>query len=47
VAVLTSVGESTGLYGADRVLALSGGDLRGHVAPELAPVVDLPLRATS
>jgi len=44
IAVLTSVGDSTGLYGADRVLALSGGDLRGHVAPELAPVVELPLR---
>jgi len=44
IAVLTSVGDSTGLYGADRVLALSGGDLRGHVAPEMAQVVELPLR---
>jgi len=46
LAVLTSVGDSTGLYGADRVLALSNGELRGHVAPELAPVVELPLRSS-
>jgi ABC-type multidrug transport system ATPase subunit len=46
MAVLTSVGESTGLYGADRVLALSGGDLRGHVAPEMAQVVQMPLRVS-
>ncbi|MCL2768617.1 MAG: ATP-binding cassette domain-containing protein [Solirubrobacterales bacterium] len=45
-AVLASVGDSTGLYGADRVLALSGGDLRGHVTPELAPVLELPLRSS-
>lgn len=44
--VLTSAGESTSLYGADRVLALSGGELRGQVAPELAPVVELPLRVS-
>lgn len=46
MAVLTCVGESTGLYGADRVLALSGGELRGQGAPELAPVVELPLRVS-
>jgi len=44
MAVLTTVGDSTGLYGADRVLALSNGQLRGHVAPEMAQVVELPLR---
>jgi putative ABC transport system ATP-binding protein len=48
IAVLTStsVGDSTGLYGADRVLALSDGQLRGEVAPELAPVVELPQRVS-
>jgi ABC-type ATPase involved in cell division len=40
-AVLMAVGEP--VAGADRVLALDGGRLRGHVAPEQAPVV--PLRS--
>lgn len=44
LAVLTCVDRGTGLFGADRALSLSGGELRGHVAPELAPVVELPLR---
>jgi ABC-type multidrug transport system ATPase subunit len=42
IAVLTSTGEATGLSGADRALSLTGGELRGSVAPELATV--LPLR---
>jgi ABC-type multidrug transport system ATPase subunit len=42
VAVLASAGESTGLSGADRALALGDGELRGGVTAELAPV--LPLR---
>jgi ABC-type lipoprotein export system ATPase subunit len=42
IAVLISVGEATALAGADRALSLAGGELRGSVLPELAPV--LPLR---
>jgi ABC-type multidrug transport system ATPase subunit len=41
IAVLTSSGEGTGLLGADRVLSLSKGRLRGELAPELADVTDL------
>jgi ABC-type sugar transport system ATPase subunit len=41
VAVLTSTGEGTGMLGADRVLALSKGKLRGETIPELAPVSDI------
>jgi putative ABC transport system ATP-binding protein len=41
VAVLASTGESTGLSGADRALALSNGELRGSPGPELAPVLQL------
>jgi ABC-type sugar transport system ATPase subunit len=41
VAVLTSTGEGTGFLGADRVLALHKGKLRGEIAPELAPVTEL------
>jgi putative ABC transport system ATP-binding protein len=44
VAILVSVGSGTGLFGADRALALSEGALHGHATPELAPVVELPLR---
>jgi ABC-type cobalamin/Fe3+-siderophores transport system ATPase subunit len=44
-AILTCVGESTTLFGADRALALSNGEIHGHVAPQLAPVVALPMRA--
>jgi ABC-type multidrug transport system ATPase subunit len=40
-AVLATIGEP--LAGADRVLALDGGRLRGHAVPEQAPV--LPLRS--
>jgi ABC-type multidrug transport system ATPase subunit len=45
IAVLTSVGESTGLFGADRALSLSEGEMHGSVSPALAPVVRLPQRA--
>jgi ABC-type sugar transport system ATPase subunit len=45
IAVLASAGESTGLAGADRALALSDGELRGTLSPELAPVVQLHARA--
>lgn len=41
VAILTSTGEGTGFLGADRVLALHKGKLRGEIAPELAPVTEL------
>jgi len=41
IAVLTSTGETTGLSGADRALSLGDGELRGSLAPELAPVVPL------
>jgi putative ABC transport system ATP-binding protein len=41
IAVLASTGESTGLSGADRALALSDGDLRGSPSRELAPVLSL------
>jgi energy-coupling factor transporter ATP-binding protein EcfA2 len=45
VAVLASAGEPAGLSGADRTLALSDGELRGELAPVLAPVV--PLRRSA
>jgi ABC-type multidrug transport system ATPase subunit len=38
IGVLTSTGEGTGVLGADRVLSLSDGRLRGALAPELASV---------
>lgn len=41
VAVLASAGAGTGLLGADRVLALRKGKLRGEATPELAPVAHL------
>ncbi len=42
VSVLMSVGETTGLSGADRALSLAGGELHGELQPaELAPVVQL------
>jgi ABC-type sugar transport system ATPase subunit len=45
IAVLMSVGETPALAGADRALAIADGELRGAVAPKLAPV--LPLRRVS
>jgi len=41
MAVLASTGDSAALSGADRTLALSDGELRGSVTPELAQVVPL------
>ena len=41
IGVLASTGESTALSGADRALSLSDGELRGNLAPELAPVVPM------
>lgn len=41
IAVLASAGDGTGLLGADRVLALRKGKLRGEAIPELAPVAHL------
>ncbi len=41
IAVLASTGESTGLSGADRALALGDGELRGSLTPRLAAVVPL------
>jgi energy-coupling factor transporter ATP-binding protein EcfA2 len=41
IAVLASTGESTGLSGADRMLALSEGRLRGNLTPQLGTVVPL------
>jgi ABC-type lipoprotein export system ATPase subunit len=40
-AVLASAGDATELAGADRALALSDGELRGALHPELAPIVQL------
>lgn len=45
IAVLMSTSEATELAGADRALSLTGGTLRGSVAPELAAVV--PLRRSA
>lgn len=47
VAVLMSTAESPGLSGADRALALSDGQLRGTLAPELAEVVPLRRRVSA
>jgi ABC-type sugar transport system ATPase subunit len=44
VAVLTSTGEGPGVMGADRVLSLDAGRLRGELTPELAPVEELARR---
>ncbi|MCL2770121.1 MAG: ATP-binding cassette domain-containing protein [Solirubrobacterales bacterium] len=44
IAVLMAVDRGASLFAADRALSLADGMLRGHVAPELAPIVELPLR---
>jgi ABC-type multidrug transport system ATPase subunit len=44
MAVFASAGDGTGLLGADRVLSLAKGVLRGELVPELAPVESLELR---
>ena len=45
LAVLASAGDAAALAGADRALALSHGQLRGHALPQLAEV--LPLHRAS
>lgn len=44
IAVLSSAGEGTGLLGADRVLSLGKGKLRGEPVPDPLPVADLGRR---
>jgi len=39
--VLMSVGDLTGLSGADQAFTLGDGELRGSPKPELAPVLTL------
>ncbi len=41
VAILASAGEGTAVLGADRVLSLGNGTLRGELEPDLAPVTEL------
>lgn len=41
VAILASAGEGTAMLGADRVLSLGKGALRGELRPDLAPVTEL------
>ena len=43
IAVLMTVGEATGLSGADRALRIGEGSLGGSIEPELAQVLPLPL----
>jgi ABC-type ATPase involved in cell division len=45
-AVLMSLDKGIGLFASNRALALSHGRLRGHLARDLAPVVELPLRSS-
>lgn len=47
IAVLTTVGESAAMFGIDRGLTLSEGELHGALTPELAPVLGLPLRESA
>lgn len=46
ISVLMTLDRGVGLFAADRPLSLGEGVLRGHVVPELAPVVELPLRVS-
>jgi putative ABC transport system ATP-binding protein len=46
LAVLATIGESTALFGPDRVLSLCEGELRGHLVPEFAEVVELRRRVS-
>jgi energy-coupling factor transporter ATP-binding protein EcfA2 len=45
--ILTSAAEATALAGADRVLSLADGELRGAIVPEQANVVPLRRRASA
>ncbi len=47
IAILMSVGEGTGLFGADRALSLDEGELRGPASPTLAPVISLAQRLSA
>ena len=47
IAVLMTVGEATGLSGADRALRIGGGGLGGSVTPELAQVLPLHREASA
>jgi ABC-type multidrug transport system ATPase subunit len=44
--IIITIDNGVGLFAADRALSLGEGRLRGHLAPELAPVVELPRRAS-
>ncbi|MBA3807880.1 MAG: ATP-binding cassette domain-containing protein [Solirubrobacterales bacterium] len=44
LAVLASTGEGPGMLGADRVLTLRKGSLRGELVPNLTPVTELSRR---
>jgi len=44
IAVLMTVGDVTGLSGADQALTIGDGELRGSGKRELAPVTDLSMR---
>jgi ABC-type sugar transport system ATPase subunit len=46
VSTIITIDTGVGLHASDRALSLGEGRLRGHLAPELAPVVELPLRAS-
>lgn len=46
IGVLMTLDKGVGLFAADRALSLSHGRVRGHVVPELAPVVPLPMPAS-
>jgi len=42
--IVITIDSGVGLSVSDRALSLGEGRLRGHLAPQLAPVVELPLR---
>jgi ABC-type multidrug transport system ATPase subunit len=47
ISILASAGDGTGLLGADRVISLGDGVLRGELRPELTPVESLDERRQS
>jgi ABC-type lipoprotein export system ATPase subunit len=44
IAILMTVGETTGLSGTDQALTIGDGELRGSIKRQLEPVADLTLR---
>jgi ABC-type multidrug transport system ATPase subunit len=44
--IIITIDTGVGLHASDRALSIGEGRLRGHLAPQLAPVVELPLRAS-